>query len=300
MADLDEPPSFSDEIRSQLVTIEVGEEKQLFSVHQDLLTASSKFFKAAFEGEFREATIKTIPLVDTAPQQVQDFLDWLYFRRLPAETERDEQMKCRFCGSDCPTRSQSSNQGKDDDLLQAYPQFLSLSADQEEALDKLFQREPLPLLYVFADRYDIPALRRKIVDKLWYCFEESNTLPSFLSIAGVGSLLPTTSPLLRLWIDLYIDGYCMEDDASTTCSLELAARQKLPFEFIYAVMGGLSNQKFEEPRQGMKKLCAYHEHPQDETTITACTDEITKKRKKTRDYLNKEEISERHIKAKLK
>lgn len=69
-------PSFTT-ISAKLVTIEVGsgEEIKRFSVHQELLTTSSKYFKSAFEGEFREAKQDFLPLLDVKPIQFQNFLD---------------------------------------------------------------------------------------------------------------------------------------------------------------------------------------------------------------------------------
>ncbi|KAI9848943.1 MAG: hypothetical protein M1838_000323, partial [Thelocarpon superellum] len=51
---------------------------QGFSVHRLLLTRSSKFFASAFNGDFKEAQIKTLHLPEDDPEIFKKFLKWLY------------------------------------------------------------------------------------------------------------------------------------------------------------------------------------------------------------------------------
>lgn len=86
-------PSFTT-MSDKVVTIEVGsgDDIKRFSVHYELLVKSSNYFKAAFEGEFQEDFLL----------QFQHFLDWLYFGRLPGNTNlNDKELECLNCGKDC-------------------------------------------------------------------------------------------------------------------------------------------------------------------------------------------------------
>lgn len=93
---------------TDLVTIEVGPEKKVFHVYKDVLTSASPYFKAAFEGEFREATEKRIYVEDISTSTFEAFMDWLYFRQLPGgnayeETDSDdeEEKECLYCQGKC-------------------------------------------------------------------------------------------------------------------------------------------------------------------------------------------------------
>jgi hypothetical protein len=277
----------------------------MFSVHQDLLSASSKYFKAAFEGEFREAKSKSIPLPDTIPKEFRRFLDWLYFRRLPEipdliedSDDKDADMECLYCGKDCPSFSDVDVPDKDEhsDLSKAYPQFPQLPQQKEEKLEAYISKieGPNTRLYAFADRYDVPALRQAIVEYIWYWYSANDEdIPSYATIVIIGDLLPISSPFYRLLVDLFVDRYCLEEENVAGCPGELALRQKLPYEFIFAVMGGLSNMKNKVPGQGLKELCAYHEHPKDETSIKACTQAKKEGRNRMRKIMDLEDKAER-------
>lgn len=278
-------------IGNQLVTIEVGEEKQQFSVHQDLLTASSKFFKAAFEGDFREATTKRIPLLDTTPQVVQEFLNWLYFRRLSsrnlilaydAEAHKRSQWECCYCGKDCP--GSEANKGK-----AGLPHSVQSTVD--EKIDKLLLKFDLQSsLYVFGYRYDIRDLRRDCLDHFWYAFNvDPQRLPDWCELIWCMESLPITSPLFKFHIDLFVERYIARDYFMPNCPIDRALAQKVPAEFLFAVMNGLSNKQHGVGHEGLKALCGYHEHPQDEASVKACTNAQAESRSKKRKALDLED-----------
>lgn len=84
----------------ELVTIDVGiDVKQAFHIHKGLLISESPYFKAAFEGEFCEAIEKRIHIADISPARFQDFMDWLYFRKLPGGCDY---LQCND-GAEAPT-----------------------------------------------------------------------------------------------------------------------------------------------------------------------------------------------------
>ncbi|THW11129.1 hypothetical protein D6D23_10523 [Aureobasidium pullulans] len=64
------------------VVLSVGPSKQEFTVHRELLCFYSDFFRAAFNGSFKEATEGRIELPDTQVDVFEIFQVWLYSRSL--------------------------------------------------------------------------------------------------------------------------------------------------------------------------------------------------------------------------
>lgn len=62
----------------EVVTILVGPEEAPFHVHKALLSSKSKYFKAAFEGSFKEASEKKIRLRDEDPELFPHYILWVY------------------------------------------------------------------------------------------------------------------------------------------------------------------------------------------------------------------------------
>jgi hypothetical protein len=56
----------------------VGEKKKLFTVHKDLICASSKFFKAACSERWVEGKEKKVSLPEVEPEVFQNYVAWLY------------------------------------------------------------------------------------------------------------------------------------------------------------------------------------------------------------------------------
>ncbi|TID27984.1 hypothetical protein E6O75_ATG00751 [Venturia nashicola] len=72
---------------SKIATILVGSDQQPFSVHQDLITASSPFFAKALEGKFKERN-GTVVLRDCHPPSFSRYLQWLYNDKFQIEDQR--------------------------------------------------------------------------------------------------------------------------------------------------------------------------------------------------------------------
>ena len=56
----------------------VGEQQQVFNVHEDLICARIPFFRAAFKGEFREAQEGQLKLPEEKPEAFRQVLKWVY------------------------------------------------------------------------------------------------------------------------------------------------------------------------------------------------------------------------------
>lgn len=272
-------------ICKDVVTIEVGEEKEKFLVDKAMLSASSKYFKTAFEGEFKESKQKSIPLLDITPLEFRRFLAWLYYREVPGgqlvefddddeaplETEEKERQE-RIpdpCGKSCPCKNgpeEIDTRG----IRNPYTQFKPLSEKQEEELEAFLARQCMPnsRLYFFADRYEIPELRKDIMDFLWFHHNSYDSSLRWSTIVQVAAQLSISSPLSRFWFDLFIERYCHSREVA--CPIEITCRQMVPPEFMFAIMAGLSNKNHGEEYPGMKELCAYHEHSDEETAAKEC------------------------------
>jgi hypothetical protein len=60
------------------VTIHVGEDRHEFKLSKDLLCHVSPFFKAAFEGEFKEGKEQTMELLDDNVQAFEHIVSYIY------------------------------------------------------------------------------------------------------------------------------------------------------------------------------------------------------------------------------
>ncbi|KAL8650460.1 MAG: hypothetical protein Q9226_005132 [Calogaya cf. arnoldii] len=63
---------------NEVVTVLVGPEETPFHIHKGLLCSKSVFFRAAFQGSFKEATEKKIRLKDEKPEVFQYYATWIY------------------------------------------------------------------------------------------------------------------------------------------------------------------------------------------------------------------------------
>lgn len=126
------------------VTILVGEDQTPFHVHMDRLCEASSFFKAAFLGDFKESSEKTMHLPEDDEGTFELFVDWLYNQRnemLP-EVTRD-----------------SDDEEEDERSLQAFR------------------------LYLLADKYRVCKLKSLVIEALFADAAVAKWYPSNASIA---------------------------------------------------------------------------------------------------------------------
>ncbi|TID26589.1 hypothetical protein E6O75_ATG01082 [Venturia nashicola] len=291
----------SDGIGKDLVQVEVGEEKEGFTVHKDLLTAVSPYFKAAFEGGFKEAKNKSVPISDATPLQFRLFLNWIYFRRLPKHSNSNlGGPDCTTCKGACkPSNIQVTDLDPIADIHKNYPEFPELSEGKDEELEDMITEGPWDMgnLYVLADRCEVPTLRRAIIDRLFYLAKAerevgmyhhrisspTTTLASYAGVIHAMRNLPITSPLCRLLVDTYVNFYHEFDDEK--CETEKLFRQKLPLEFVFAVMRSLSKNNVSGEEARLRDKCVYHEHDQDHASKQVCKKaEAERNLKRKRDF----------------
>ena len=69
-----------------VVTFYVGPDKIVFHVHENLLLDASPVFKAAFSGSFKEASERSISLLDDDKNSIERLTKWLYTKKLDLTT----------------------------------------------------------------------------------------------------------------------------------------------------------------------------------------------------------------------
>ena len=70
-----------------IVSLIVGKEKRVFKIHHNLLCSASDYFKAALNGQFKEAEEQKIELLEEKPAVLESFQLWLYTNSILDEGE---------------------------------------------------------------------------------------------------------------------------------------------------------------------------------------------------------------------
>lgn len=76
-----------------MVNIYVGDERKKFHLHRDLLCERSEFFKASFEGHFKEAEAQELTLPEDSIESFERLVGWLYgapLMSMPLVPSQDE------------------------------------------------------------------------------------------------------------------------------------------------------------------------------------------------------------------
>ncbi|KAI8934365.1 hypothetical protein NX059_009100 [Plenodomus lindquistii] len=147
-------------------TIIVGTVKAEFTVHEELLTYHSPFFRAALNGKFKEAEEKKVVLEDVITNVFEFFVHWLYHGRLPSVDDNESLFKMWSTNT-------TSN---------------------------------LLWIFVFCDRYDVPKLKTEAMNTLLARSQDPACGNCFHSRTAVGYAydnLPKTSGLRRFLVDLF-------------------------------------------------------------------------------------------------
>jgi hypothetical protein len=252
-----------------------------------LLRACSLYFKAAFEGPWKERQNGEIKLFDVKPVTFILFLDWLYFRRIPEDPfyRGDFTEHCQNCDEPCPRQVEASHE----------LDFQTPTKEEEQLVDKLVDRHVgIVRLYVFADQYDVPMLRQQIVDLLWNAVILEEDIPLYPDTIQAMERLPDTSPLRRLIVDSYKLNW--HQKLHIHCAYDRLLCQRLPVQFwpralAPMALGTLSSQESKAARPRLAPLCAYHEQCSDKTVNKACK----RKRKMLKERAEKEHKVRKHL-----
>lgn len=79
------------------MAVYVGYDKRPFQIHKQLLCSKSTYFKAAFEGSFKEASEKKLHLLDEDPDIFQFYAIWIYNPNLEICGNNGEEMDINVC-----------------------------------------------------------------------------------------------------------------------------------------------------------------------------------------------------------
>lgn len=119
-------------------------------------------------------------------------------------------------------------------------------------------------LYVFADRFDMPALRRHIIGD-WCNLSATYKMLKYEYIKYLYTSLPTSSPMIQFLVDVAAKHRSFSGD-----SLDNAYEQA-PKAYFYAVLKAREASTDSSASKNKKKecpcchdACRYHEHESDE------------------------------------
>lgn len=118
-------------------------------------------------------------------------------------------------------------------------------------------------LYIFADRYDVLALRRDCLNML-SSLTRRNIITSYTSVVNAYGNLPESSPYLRALEQTYICKWTPDLDSIGD---QDATRATAPSNFLAAVMVGKARRNGSgDHRPGCccYNVCRFHEHESDE------------------------------------
>lgn len=79
------------------MAVYVGGDKKPFHIHKQLLCSKSTYFKAAFEGSYKEASEKKLHLLDEDPKIFQFYAVWIYNKNLEIYGKNEEELDINVC-----------------------------------------------------------------------------------------------------------------------------------------------------------------------------------------------------------
>ncbi|KAF2117645.1 hypothetical protein BDV96DRAFT_597546 [Lophiotrema nucula] len=212
---------------SEVVAIRVGDEKTYY-LHKALLTGVSRYFRAAFEKNFREAAEKTINLPHVDTRTFDIFSEWLYTSELHLPVIKPNNL--------------SGN---------------PMEYDGNRHKEHLLRTRGMLSLYILGDEHEIAALRRVVIDAMFSdLMDPDSLLPSNNDLITAYSRLPRSSPMLQLIVHAYCLWY-------TSDALDDVAEP--PIEFIrdcfkrYVTMSSKIRTGAIEACYTLDR-CDYHEH----------------------------------------
>ncbi|KAE9977600.1 hypothetical protein EG328_001973 [Venturia inaequalis] len=205
------------------ITIIVGRDsrdEETFTLLREDLNTVSEYFENVFLGASRKAMHRKAVLTDVKPATFKIFAKWLNGKLILNTDGR---------GFDTVARAHNSD---------IFKQLLDL--------------------YVFADRYDVPQLRREVLDTLVTFSHFSPTLFDMELVAQAYDELPADSPFLRFLIDEY---------AANWSGPAEEVRDDTPVAFLWELTKKFCDLRSVRERTGKiehvalpsERFCNYHE-----------------------------------------
>lgn len=208
----------------------VGSDEKRYAVHRALLCYYSPYFTAALNGSFKEADEDALKLKNTGHKVFDIFLHWLYTQTLPEPN----------CSNNEGTPSASSS----------WPDG--------------FYDYWITGLFIFAEFYNVPQLRKEVVDQFYFKYVCSGVpiVPDYQTIIQAFSSLPDTSQFCRFLVRIYAVRWDVSYDEDDDEAID--NRGQLPKEFLGDLMIEVGKVRKDQNKYGkapaMPEVCEYHEH----------------------------------------
>jgi hypothetical protein len=269
-----------------LVTVNVGPEAKQFTVRRGLICHFSEYFKCVFHGNFVEAERRAITLEDVHPAVFNLFVKWMSFgvpdwtgiadatngaylnvedgRLLPRQTQDAPKLRTIHEESDTFIVS-APVLGKNAESARCEICYLVDGSN----IDGSNSIGPTSLdVFIFADEYDVPILRREAMIARQLYDEVENTLPRLSTIIKVESSLPHTSPFYKYTVDRVARLWKLNNCQKRHAGNEFV--QKLPQNFMMALMDMVCDKSWDtEPRLRRKPCFDRH---RDDRNYKNCVD----------------------------
>lgn len=203
-----------------------------------------------------------VDLEDVKVTTMQIFLTWLYSGWVViSEEEAEWILKGKKLQEQCDSSDKSSNESSSefsDDFTEPDEEYLKKQAKKvfekddsgerhvdpdNPVLEKYLEKHPRALeeLYIFAGQFEVPNLRKHIIDSLYKFYTRKGKLwtPMYAGIIVAFNNLPASSPLCKFYIDLHV----LRGDTSVPNDEENQVQQFLPPAFLNAIMTGMGEEK---------------------------------------------------------
>ncbi|KAF2142520.1 uncharacterized protein K452DRAFT_20115 [Aplosporella prunicola CBS 121167] len=248
------PCFWDNSISEERVIVRVGIGGQVFRIHRDVLCQCSPNFRAALQGNFREAT-EGLVLEDVSVDTFKVFLDWAYMGTVPDWPDHSFICSCKCCTAD-----KSSCVHDEATLMSGDP--VSLEALDLEAHYRTRTAAEIMDAYIFAYQYDIRHYRNDLFDAIHAAYQYGDSLPSYSIVLKAFEHMAPSSPVCRYLIDVYARNYDRSSDDGHRH--ELIIRRHLPNDFLLPLLLKKMDGCDEKYTPWDEDYCRYHEHSEGE------------------------------------
>ncbi|KAF2431493.1 hypothetical protein EJ08DRAFT_733173 [Tothia fuscella] len=190
------------------ITIKVGKEEETYHIYRSLLCAASQYFHNLFLGPFTEGSTREAKVEDTSPRTFKLFQAWLYCGviRLPPDSTNhvDTRYPVRVDESDDSDDARAARiaNAKIKTHPTKCPKCGGISVrNAEPSTEWIDTDDDLLDLYVFADQYQIPLLRREVIITLQWNSTSRRSLTDLSIVIRAYESLPHNSTFCQ-WLVL--------------------------------------------------------------------------------------------------
>ncbi|KAI4720368.1 hypothetical protein E4T48_03316 [Aureobasidium sp. EXF-10727] len=216
---------------SPIVTVRVGPDKQEFCIHKELLCSKSTYFARALSGHFKEAKTCVVELEDVRVVLFRVFVAWLYTGKVAYESsDPGASPKDEFTQLDTALEEEYPYEMEEDEnQVDDYPDDL---ANFETEAPQSWTHLILGALFVLADRLDVPAFKRQVLDAIAKRNTALRAAPNDSAVLLAYANTTKNSPLRRLLVHLFAFNVALTRSQDTY--------EHLPVPFLAGVMVTMS------------------------------------------------------------